>query len=212
MSTRLIVLFTTCGLAGAASATGLGPTLTEVNDFIGVHSAATPFGESPAAVQGPLQLYYQTTDLFNGTWLYNFTLVNTNIDGSWAPGQNFDWIVFGDQANNTPSNLLNWVGDVSSLVGSPWADEGFSTSGGGHNGPTLLDFNNGLLGWVPANIGDSVSWSGTSTVDLQEPDLLWSNLVGSGVHADFLPAIRIPAPSAAALIGLAGLVAGRRRR
>lgn len=172
----------------------------------------TPLSNNPGSIQGPLQLYYQTTDQGNGTWLYNFTLKNTNIDGSWQNGQNFDLIIFGDQANNTPSNLLNWNGDVNSLAGTPWALDGFSSSGGGHNGPTLLDWDNGFTGWIPGFVGDSVSWSGTATVDLQEPELLWSNLIGNGVHADFLPAIRVPAPGSVALLGLAGLAAGRRRR
>jgi hypothetical protein len=68
-------------------------------------------------------------------------------------------------------------------------------------------------GWVPAFVGDTLTWSDTSTVDLPEPELLWSNLVGTGVHADFLPAIKVvPAPGAAGLLGLVGLAASRRRR
>lgn len=218
MSTKLLTFAAGAAIlatAGIAAGKALGPkktfsTLRE--DVFEVDNVPIPLGETPQSTQGPLQLYYQTTDLNNGTWLYNFTLKNTNIDNSWQNGQNFDWIIFGDQANNTPSNLLNWVGDPNSLIGSPWFNEGFSTSSGGHNGPTLLDVFDGFVGWVPGFVGDSISWSGTSTVDLPEPKLLWSNLVGTGAHADFLPAIKVPAPGSVALLGLAGLAAGRRRR
>ncbi len=217
MSTKLLTFAAGAAIlatAGLASAKALGPKTTFATLRENVYQIDTvplPLGETPQSVQGPLQLYYQTTDLNNGTWLYNFTLKNTNIDNSWQNGQNFDWIIFGDQAN-AASNLLNWAGDVSSLAGSPWAADGFSSSGGGHNGPTLLDWDGGFTGWIPGFVGDSVSWSGTATVDLPEPELLWSNLAGTGAHADFLPAIKVPAPGCVALLGLAGLAAGRRRR
>lgn len=164
-----------------------------------------------ASAQTPLQLEYAISDAGGGMWQYDFTLLNLNLDGSWVAGQNFDWITFGD-VNGGTSTLDDFVGDLGSLAGTPWADEGFSYSGGGHNGPTLLDFNNGLIGWIPGSVGDSVSWSGTSSHYLGQGDLLWSNLVGSGNHADFAVGILVPAPASGLMLGLAGLACARRRR
>lgn len=164
-----------------------------------------------ASAQTPLELGYDVTDLGGGVFQYDFVLVNTNTSGTWSAGQNFDWIIFGDAAGG-PSNLTGFVGDPGSLTGTPWADEGFTSSSGGHNGPTLLDFNNGLLGWVPGFVGDSVSWSGTSTANLGQGELLWSNLVGSGVHADFAVATLVPVPASSLMLGVAGLAIIRRRR
>ena len=140
----------------------------------------------------PLELHYTVTDQGNGTYLYNFTLTNTNADGSWFAGQNFDWIIWGDVPNNGTSPLSNWIGDVSSLSGTNWADDGFSYSGGGHNGPTLLDVGPPpppFIGFAPTAVGDSVTWSGTSTANLGEGQMQWSNLIGTGVHADYVVAI-----------------------
>jgi hypothetical protein len=166
-----------------------------------------------ATATSPLELCYMVTDLGGGLFNYDFVLENTNADGSWFPGHSANWITFGDSPVPGGSPLNSFAGNVPSLVGTPWANEGFTFSSGGHNGPTLLDFDDFGNGWIPGFVGDSVSWSGTATVHLGQGQLLWSNLIGAGNHADFLVATEcIPAPGAGVLLGVGGLVAMRRRR
>lgn len=178
------------------------------------HAAAlTVIGLAGAAsADTPLQLEYAVSDAGGGMWQYDFTLLNLNLDGSWLPGQNFDWITFGD-VNGGTSTLDDFIGDIGSLVGSPWETDGFSYSSGGHNGPTLLDLDGGFVGWVPSSVGDSVSWSGTSSHYLGQGELLWSSLIaGGGNGGNFDVAILVPAPASGLMLGLAGLVCSRRRR
>src|SRR5690348_4755689 len=106
-----------------------------------------------------LDLSYTATPDGPGIYLYNFQLTLTNTDGSWAPGQGWDWIIFGDCAGPCTSPLTNWSGLSQD---SPFV--GFTTSSGGHNGPTLNPVINSY--WVPTAVGDTLKWSGTSTADL----------------------------------------------
>lgn len=153
----------------------------------------------------PLRLDYTVEDLGGGLFDYDFRLVVDNNDESYAPGQVWNWIIFGDipgTSGNTPSPLTNWVGDLSNS--SPFITS-FSSSGGGHNGPTIYgtddEFTNSVLAvWRPNGVGDSLQWSGTSTANLLQGDLLFSTLqarlsesppVDFGVRADFEVANRV---------------------
>ena len=143
-------------------------------------------GTSTAA--SPLTLAYCITDDPSGGYIYTFTLTLDNHDGSWESGQGYNWITFGD-VFLADSNFPDFVGFLPAPA--PFDDEGYSYSGGGHNGPTLLDFgvDNDFRGWIPANVGDSITWSGHSNIFLGADEMEWSNLVGSGVHADFETAV-----------------------
>ena len=118
---------------------------------------------------------------------YEFRLKLTNLDGSWVPGQGWRWLIFGDQESQ-PTNLLNFIGDPGDLPIGPWTR--YQTSGGFHNGPTLgpvLDY------WIPTGVGETLRWSGTSTVDLPNGELLWSTIAGTlggAIPANFTPAFR----------------------
>ena len=143
----------------------------------------------------PLTLIYGVTPDGGGVYTYQFTLTLDNNDGTWAAGQNFNWIIFGDVAGPGSSNLTGFAGDSSALPIGPFTD--YSASSGGHNGPTLLDTVGN--GWIPTAIGQSLSWDGTSTADLGPGELLWSNLEGSGTQADFVAATLAPEPSSMGL-------------
>jgi hypothetical protein len=162
----------------------------------------------------PLSLDYSVTDIGGGRYNYEFELVLDNNDGSWSAGQGWRWFVFGDQYC-APSPLTNFIGDYTDLPIGPWTN--FSTSSGGHNGPTLgyvLDY------WVPTSIGDTLSWSGTSTANLAQGELLFSTIAGtlnSGVAADLEVANRLdPVPEPATMFlfgtGIAGLAGTRLNR
>ena len=115
----------------------------------------------------PLRLDYIVTNIGGGLFDYEFFLTVDNNDNTYAAGQGWRWLIFGD-IQNAPTNLTNFVGDPGDLPIGPWTFYG--TTSGGHNGPNLgfvLDF------WIPTGICDSLFWSGTSTANLPEGDLDW---------------------------------------
>ena len=153
----------------------------------------------------PLRLDYTVEDLSGGLFDYDFRLVVDNNDESYAPGQGWSWIIFGDipgTSGNTSSPLTNWVGDLSNS--SPFITS-FSNSGGFHNGPTIYGTDDELTNsvfavWKPNGVGDFLQWSGTSTANLLQGDLLFSTLqarlsesppVDFGVRANFEVANRV---------------------
>jgi hypothetical protein len=165
---------------------------------------------SSTASATPLRLDYIVTPLGGGIYNYDFTFVVDNNDGSYANGQTFRWFVIGDSLPG-PSPLTNFVGDPNSYQNAPYT--GFGQTSGGHNGPDLQPV---LTDWVTNGVGDFFSFSGTSTADLPQGDLLWSNVTNGstnpGVRGDFEVANRVPEPASLSLLALAGLGLLRRRR
>lgn len=141
------------------------------------------FGE--IAVATPLRLDYVVSDLGGGVYRYDFTLTLDNNDSSWAPAQGFRWFVFGDCGPSCTSPLTAFTG-VS--VDPPWT--GFGQTGGGHNGPDLQSV---LTYFIPTFVGETRSWSGTSSADLHQGSLLWSNLLSQngGILANLAVANRL---------------------
>lgn len=140
----------------------------------------------PLAHATPLTLNYCITPREDGRFDYVFTLTLTNADGTWQPGQSFNWIVFGD-ADRSQSPLADFIGEDPAP--SPWADDGYKYSTGTHNGPSLIDYGRlmNFPGWTPGSIGQSITWRGHSAANV--PSLSWSNILGSGQQASFAPAV-----------------------
>jgi len=143
------------------------------------------------AVGQSLELEYTVTDLGGGTYEYEFFL---SPDDGWEPGFGWRWFIFGDEPSVSAGGtgmtpLTDFVGDPASLPIGPWTF--YTTSGGGHNGPTLggvLDF------WIPAAGDETLTWKGTSTADLEQGELLFSTLAGTeggAVAANFDVATRL---------------------
>lgn len=161
---------------------------------------------------GPLRLDYSVTDLGGGVYDYDFTLVLDNADSSWAPGQGWGWLIFGDSSSSSP--LTGYVADVSDLPVGPWT--GMTFSSGGHNGPTFSPVGSY---WVPTAVGQSLVWSGTSTANLGAGSLLFTTLftTGGASSENFKVANLAPVPEPTGLL-LAGAGAlpllgfGRRTR
>lgn len=131
----------------------------------------------------PLEMTYTVDDVGGGLFNYEITLTLTNDDGTWIPGYGYGWIIFGDRLQDA-SPLTNFTGDPDDLPIGPFV--GYSGSGGYHNGPTLQVGHSLPDGgfvfdyWVPTTIGESLHWSGTSDVDLQQGEFIWSSIITSG--------------------------------
>ena len=160
-----------------------------------------------------LNLEYIKTNLGGGTYQYDFKLILTNADNSYSAGQGWNWIIFGDIPSATsPLSDFNLLSETF-----PNPNMGFSSSSGGHNGPTFIDsINFSTDGWIPNFVGDFVTWSGTSGSDIPDGSLLFSTLVpinGANV-ADFQVANAVPEPTSMGVMSLAfaGLCLVRRKR
>jgi hypothetical protein len=131
----------------------------------------------PISEASPLRLDYDITSLGGSSYQYDFNLVLDNNDGSWTSGQGFDWVIFGDRAGgvNRPSQFgVDWL---FTSVQSGWTG---TSSGIAHQGPAVC-FGASCAAplWVPAAVGDSVSWSGRSNT-LISGTLYWSYLLTGG--------------------------------
>jgi hypothetical protein len=128
-------------------------------------------------------------DAGGGLYQYTFTLTLDNHDNSWTPGYGIGWIVFADAPQGGVSPLNDFVGDPASLPIGPW--DGYSTTGGGHNGPNLSPvvvlqppYPPNL--WVPNAVGDFLTWRGTSSHLVPAAQMQWSTLeVNNGTNVNF---------------------------
>jgi hypothetical protein len=153
------------------------------------------FSTATVSMASPLTLDYSVNNVGPGLYHYSFDLIMDNHDSSWAPGQGWSWITFGD-ALSASSPLTGFTLDNNILPVGPFARLDFSS--GGHNGPTwLLDISNQLTYWTPASIGETLNWSGTSTANLLQGDLLFSTLLNNNGanQANFEIANRIDNPN-----------------
>jgi hypothetical protein len=164
------------------------------------------------ALATPISLNYAISDIGGGLYNYEFSLVLDNHDNSWISGQSWNWLIFGDAPYGSISPLTDFVGDMNDLPVGTWTSYGYSQ--GGHNGPTFIYTIGGdFIGWVPTSVGETLIWSGTSTANLPQGQLLFSTLVNEygAIGAEFevvnLSTSVVPEPATLLLFGagLAGL-------
>jgi hypothetical protein len=180
---------------------------------------------SPAQAAS-LNLNYTVKNLTDGWFNYSFQLKIDNTDNSYVSGQAWRWIIFGDTPSPPSSNvgegtLTNWVGDLSKS--SPWIAS-FRTTGGDHNGPTLYgNLGNPVLAWwTPSDVNDYLYWSGKSTANLPQGELLFSTLartLNGATPANFkvakqVDSLAVPEPLTVfgSILGLGVLGAVKRKR
>jgi hypothetical protein len=181
------------------------------------------------AFAAPVRLDYQKTDVGSGQFQYDFTLTLDNHDGSWTPGQGWDWFVIGASDEWGTYKSFNTTGtcdfsavDWLTVSHDPQIKEIGAPTCGGVRGATLMFHHWGGpiedWYWTP-ELGDTVSFSATSSVDFLEGELRWSAIWPDGgarainfEQANQRPAV-IPEPGSLALLGLAmaGLALARRR-
>ena len=175
----------------------------------------------PPAQAASLNLVYTVENLTDGWFNYSFQLKVDNTDNSYVPGQGWGWIIFGDELNTFDGEgaLTNWVGDPSRSL--PWIN--FGISFGYHTGPTLYGNpdNIELTFWTPSNVNDYLYWSGKSTANLSQGELLFSTLLTSNgaTPAEFkvaneVDSLPVPEPLTVfgSILGLGVLGAVKRKR
>ncbi len=133
----------------------------------------------------PFRLDYLVSDDGGGVYRYDFVLELDNNDSSWVASQEFASFVIGDCYPSCSSPLTGFTG-VS--TDPPWTS--FLVLSGLHNGPALYPTS---TYYVPASVGETRAFSLTSTANLTQGNLLWSNLTGhnGAVLADLEVANRL---------------------
>jgi hypothetical protein len=121
----------------------------------------------------PIRMEYTVSG--TGPYTYQFWLILDNNDNSWQSGQGWGWLIFGDIANNQASPLTNYSHTSGWPVG-PWTS--LTTSGGGHNGPTFYPVSN--TWWIPTQMNETLTWTGSSSANLGQGQMLWSTLQRTG--------------------------------
>ncbi|MFZ4507774.1 MAG: hypothetical protein ACOYON_08790 [Fimbriimonas sp.] len=162
-----------------------------------------------AHASDPTSLCYKVTDFGGGIYFYEFTLTLDNNDSSWVAGQSWDWLVFGE-AKYASSPLTGWFPDGDSFEGGPWTTFGYSF--GEHTGPTLITVS---TPWKPTFVGETVKFSGTSTANLVQGELLYSFLQFSpGANRPYFKEACqvVPEPVSMTALGLGVVITLRKRR
>ena len=128
----------------------------------------------------PLRLDYTKDYGGNGLTYYTFTLTLQNQDSSWTPGQSWDWLLFGD---------------APSLGDGAFADFTLISTTGNWNQVShaerplqwRVDRFRPLRSWTPLQVGDFISWRGSSTSDVIEWGDLLQRVELPGRHSPFTP-------------------------
>jgi hypothetical protein len=121
-----------------------------------------------------------TVNPSGGGYTYDFKLILDNSDNSWAPGQGWNWLIFGDKAG-APSAIADFAPAPGTFSLGPFTT--LTSSAGGHNGPTFAPLTNTY--WMPSGVGEMLQWSGTSSGFLDDGELHFSSLMSCGGASGF---------------------------
>jgi hypothetical protein len=128
----------------------------------------------------PFTLDYSVTPV-GPNYQYNFSLVLDNNDGSWVPGQEFNWLIVG-AAVNQPSPFAELDSFFTSIPANSYA----TSTSGFLNGPTLcfgMSCADPYNGYQPTALGETLNFTGLSSTLIGPDQLDW--IVLFRANADF---------------------------
>ncbi|MBX3473874.1 MAG: hypothetical protein KF754_05785 [Planctomycetes bacterium] len=170
-------------------------------------TGGTPTGVPTTFVRGaaviniptPLRLEYDVTGT-GPQYTYSFRLVLNNHDGSWTAGQEWGSVHFGQAAFGSGGTVpfAGWSTNSSSYPVGPFVSTGWSSiqvGGINYHCPILHDNISPQDYWMPAAVGDSLTWSGTVGTFLNEGEMSFSmqRKIGTGPAGNAIiePAYRV---------------------
>ncbi len=129
----------------------------------------------------PLKLEYTVTPQpATSNFKYDFALKVDNSGNTYAAGQGWGFIVFGhDVANVSPSLTA-----FSATTAAPSPFTSFGTTSSGYSLTPLFG-----TYWQPATVSSQITWSGTSTADVPQGQLLFDAFTATGGASSFSNAI-----------------------
>ncbi|MBS0189880.1 MAG: hypothetical protein U0573_13130 [Phycisphaerales bacterium] len=214
MSKTTVSALALLAAAGLGSSANAAFTMTQQSAPAPTYSTVLNFdapGSPTGTVASNSWLSLGVESLFSGVDSSSIDIVPVSSN----PG--FGWLGSGNTAVGPFGVYMKFTGQVSSLSAQYWDDSGPGSFFGGGAGVIL--YKNGVQVDFLSILSPAYSPTGKS----------WINIVGSGgstfdevdfvgfgfsptAYVDNISWNSVPAPSAAALLALSGLVAGRRRR
>jgi hypothetical protein len=184
--------------------------------------AAAASALSCAAYATPFRLEYTVSNHTGGTYRYDFQLILDNNDGSWVPGQQFDWLVLGQH----PSTSTDSEGAIGFVQWLPLPNNFAAFQQAGNPAGPALRYGTAedeTPGYAPTALNQTLSFAMIARNYLGQGELLWSNLYGweaDGSELAFVQGetavLATPVPAAlplfASVLGIGGMLGYRRRR
>jgi hypothetical protein len=140
-------------------------------------SAAALFAAAGAVQAQPLRMDFDVGVVSPGLYSYSFTITVDTTTASWNPGMGWSWLNFGSGRRSSFLPTSPNFAMTSPFPVGPWTT--LTSVGGSNNGP-MFGPASPTTYWIPTAVGESISWTGTSSVYVDAPEMRWSTVLQTG--------------------------------